>query len=142
MIQLPELYRQAEALQIPVCHLPLPSIQSVSYMDEEGRCYIGLDLPRRHTETELRVRLAHELGHCRTGSFYNIHSPCDVRRFHENRADKDAIVRLIPVEELDEAVAEGLSPWELAERFGVDLPFLQKALCWYVHGNLATELYF
>ena len=143
MLPLIDLYRQAEELNIPVCHLPLPETGSLSVMDGEGRCAIGLDLPSRHTETELRVRLAHELGHCVTGSFYNRHSPADLRRLHENRADRDAIRRLIPVEALDEAVAAGITDqWDLAEHFGVDLPCLQKALCLYVHGNLAAELYF
>ena len=143
MPQLVELYRQAERLDIPVYHLPLTQLQSLSYMDPDGRCYIGLDLPRRHSEAELREHLAHELGHCCTGSFYNRYSPCDLRRAHENRADKDAVLRLIPVDELDQAIADGITEqWELAEHFGVGVPFLQKALCWYTYGNLATELYF
>ena len=143
MKQLSELYRSAEQLNNPVIHLPLPKTGSVSCMDRDGNCAIGLDLPHRRTRCELRVRLAHELGHCVTGSFYNRWSPCDLRKLHENRADRYAIRTLIPAEELSEAVAEGCTEqWELAERFGVDLPFLQKALCLYVHGNLAPELYF
>ena len=64
-------------------------------------------------------------------------------RRHENRADKWAIQKLIPVSELDDAVAEGCTElWELAERFGVTESFMRKAVCYYVHGNLATELYF
>ena len=143
MKELTDLYRKAEQLNIPIYHLPLPKTGSVSIMDETGRCSIGMDLPRRRSQTEQRVRLAHELGHCVTGSFYNRFSGCDERRRHENRADKYAIEELIPVAELDEAVAEGCTEqWELAERFGVDEDFLRKALCWYVHGNLAEELYF
>ena len=53
------------------------------------------------------------------------------------------IRKLIPVEALDRAVAEGICErWELAEHFGVDQPFLEKALALYIHGNLAAELYF
>ena len=142
MTELSTLYRRAEELNIPVLHFPLPLTGSVSCMDGTGNCAIGLDLPHRRSRNELRVRLAHELGHCVTGSFYNRCSPWDVRRLHENRADKYAIQELIPVEELDAAIAEGLDRWELADRFGVDQPFLQKALCLYTHGNLATELYY
>ena len=143
MTELVSLYRKAEQLNIPIYHLPLPQTGSMSVMDEGGRCAIGMDLPSRHTETEQRVRLAHELGHCVTGSFYNRYSPCDVRKLHENRADKYAIETLIPVEALDAAIAGGVTErCELAEYFGVDEAFLKKALCWYVHGNLAAELYF
>jgi len=50
---------------------------------------------------------------------------------------------LIPVDDLDDAVAQGCTEvWELAERFGVTEDFVRKAVCYYVHGNLATELYF
>ena len=143
MTELSALYRHAEQLNIPVFHLPLPQTGSVSMMDEQGRCAIGLDLPHRRTRTERRVRLAHELGHCATGSFYNRWSPADVRRLHENRADKYAVRLLISPADLDEAVAEGFTePWELAEHFGVDEAFLKKAVCLYTYGNLAAELYF
>ena len=143
MTELSALYRHAEELNIPVFHRSLPVNGSLSVMEEDGSCAICLDLPHRRTRKELRVRLAHELGHCATGSFYNRYSPCDVRRLHENRADRWAVGELITVEDLDEAVAGGLTePWELAEHFGVDVPFLQKAVSLYVHGNLAAELYF
>ena len=143
MTELSTLYERAEQLNIPVYHRSLPRTGSVSIQDEDGNCSIGLDLPNRRSRNELRVRLAHELGHCVTGSFYNRWSRYDVRQRHENRADKYAIRTLIPMEALDEAVAEGLSErWELAERFGVDQLFLEKALCLYIHGNLAAELYF
>jgi len=90
-----------------------------------------------------RVHLSHELGHCATGSFYSIHTKVDSRRRHENRADKWAVQKLIPVEALDDAIASGCTElWELAERFGVTESFIKKAVCLYVHGNLATELYF
>lgn len=143
MTELVDLYRRAERLRIPVYHFPLPKTGSMSVMDEAGNCAIGMDLPSRRTETELRVRLAHELGHCVTGSFYNRWSPCDVRKFHENRADRWAVNELIPVDDLDEAVAAGYTePWELADYFGVDEAFLKKAVCLYTYGNLASELYF
>ena len=143
MTELSTLYRRAEELNIPVFHRSLPVTGSVSVMDEAGRCCVGLDLPHRRTRRELRVRLAHELGHCATGSFYNRFSPCDLRQRSENRADRWAVETLIPVEALDEAVAAGLTePWELADRFGVDIPFLQKAVSLYVHGILASDLYF
>ena len=44
---------------------------------------------------------------------------------------------------LDDAIASGHTDlWDLADYFGVTESFLKKALCLYVHGNLATELYF
>lgn len=82
-------------------------------------------------------------GKCATGSFYSIHTAIDSRQRHENKADKWAVKHLIPVENLDAAIASGCTEiWELAEYFGVTEQFVQKAVCYYVHRNLATELYF
>jgi Zn-dependent peptidase ImmA (M78 family) len=143
MTKLSTLYRRAEELNIPVLFLDLPRIGSVSVMDEDGNCAIGMDYPHRRSKAEQRVRLAHELGHCVTGSFYNRYSPWDLRRAHENRADKYAVTELISPEDLDEAVAQGHTElWDLADFFGVDEAFLKKAVCLYTYGNLAAELYF
>jgi len=143
MTALSTLYEIAEQQNIPVYHFPLQKVGSVSVMDAAGQCSIGLDLPHRRSRNELRVRLAHELGHCVTGSFYNRYSRADVRRLHENRADKYAVRVLISEAALNEAFAQGCTePWALAERFGVDEAFLKKAVCLYTHGNLATELYY
>ena len=89
------------------------------------------------------MKLAHEMGHCVTGSFYNSDAACDIRKRHEIRADKWAIKQLIPQEELQEAVAAGYSEiWDLAEYFDVPEDLMRKAICWYKHGNLYVEAYF
>lgn len=137
------LYDLAKQQNIEVIECPLPENGSLSVMDEAGNCYIGIDEAVLDGDALERVHLGHELGHCLTGSFYSIHTAVDSRQRHENRADKWAVKKLIPVDELDDAVADGCTEiWELAERFGVTEQFIRKALCYYVHGNLATELYF
>lgn len=90
-----------------------------------------------------KMKLGHELGYSVTGSFYNEYATCDVRRKHENRADKWAINEFVSEQELDEAIADGHTEmWDLADYFHVTEDFMKKAVCWYTHGNLATELYF
>lgn len=137
------LYDLAKQQNIEVLPFTMPDNGSMSVMLEDGACYIGMDDGVRDSGVQERVHLGHELGHCITGSFYNIYAAIDCRQRHENRADKWAITQLIPVDDLDEAVAEGYTElWELADRFGVTEEFVKKAVCYYVHGNLATELYF
>lgn len=137
------LYELASQQNIEVLSYPMPDNGSMSVMTDRGICYIGMDDGIRDGGSRERVHLAHELGHCVTGSFYNFHAAVDCRQRHENRADKWAIGKLVPVEALDDAVASGCTElWALAERFGVSEAFMKKAVCYYVHGNLATELYF
>jgi len=143
MKALGSLYDYAKEHNIPILPFPLPKTHSMSVMDDRGNCFIGMDVGVTDGAALERVHLSHELGHCVTGSFYNIHAAVDCRRRHENRADKWAVEQLITVEDLDDAIAEGCTEvWELAERFDVTEDFIRKAVCYYVHGNLATELYF
>lgn len=138
-----ELYSEAQKSDIPIILLGIPKTGSMCIQAESGRCYIGMDYGILPDEAARRVHLAHELGHCKTGAFYNRWAAQDIRQKHEHRADKWAIEKVIPVNELDDAVAEGHTElWDLADYFGVTEDFMRKAVCWYTYGNLATELYF
>lgn len=138
-----ELYQIADDHNVPVIYLDIPENGSLCILSEQQRCYIGMDCNVLEDEASERVHLGHELGHCRTGSFYNRWASRDVRQKHENRADKWAIKKLVPKDELDRAVADGCTDlYSLADHFCVTVPFIKKAVCWYTHGNLATDLYF
>ena len=142
-MELRTLYEYAEKQNIAVLQFPMRNNGSMSVMTDDGTCYIGIDDSIRDGGVQERVHLGHELGHCATGSFYSIHTAVDSRQRHENKADKWAVKKLVPVSALDAAVANGCTEiWELAEHFGVTEDFIRKAVCYYVHGNLATELYF
>lgn len=142
MKSLGSLYRFAEKKNITIMNYALPQTKSVA-LDTELGYYIGLDLTQMRDTASHRVQLAHELGHCVTGSFYSRYTAVDCRARHELRATKNAIRRLIPVAELDDAVSKGCTElWELAEYFGVTEDFMRQAVCLYTHGNLNTELYF
>ena len=137
------LYDLAEQENIEVIPFPMGINESMSVMDADGSCYIGMDESVKKCSTQERVHLIHEIGHCVTGSFYNRYATVDCRQRHENRADKWAVQQLIPASELDIAIAEGCTElWELAERFDVTEDFMRKAVCYHVHGNVAAELYF
>lgn len=143
MVPIPELYRTAQQEHIDILRYPMEQNGSMSVMLSGGDCFVGMDDSVLDGGVQERVHLSHELGHCVTGSFYNIYAAADLRQRHENRADKWAIRKLIPVELLDDAIAGGCTElWELADRFGVTEEFMRKAICYYVHGNTAAELYF
>ena len=139
MTKLFRIAREA-GIRVEYCHLPLND--SISAPDRDGD-FVLLDYSLIGAGPTERVHLAHEIGHCTTGSFYNRHTPFDIRQKHENRADRWAIAQILTGEELDAAVAAGYTEfWQLAEYFGVTEDFMKKAVCYYTHGNLATELYF
>ena len=143
MKKLSELYQLAEKNQISVDLFSLKHGEAMSFMDTDGSCYIALDPAQIHTQADERTKLAHELGHCTTGAFYNQYSPYDCRQRHENTADKWAVRTLVPEDALVDAVAEGrYTPWELAEYFGISEALMKKAMCLYTHGNLVVDLYF
>lgn len=143
MYPVPALYDLALQKNIEIMAYPMEENGSMSIMLDNGQCFIGIDESVLDGGVEERCHIGHELGHCLTGSFYNRYTQFDIRQRHENRADKWAIREMIPVEALDEAIADGCCEiWELADRFGVTEPFIKKAICLYVHGNVASELYF
>lgn len=142
MIKTDILYQIAEKHNIPVIHLDIPECGSMCIQTEGNACYIGIDSRVAACAVDHRVHMAHELGHCETGAFYNRRASCDIRQKHENTADKWAIAKLVPREELDQAVKDGHTElWDLAECFGVTEDFMRKAVCLYKNGNLAVEAY-
>lgn len=137
-----DLYLRAEQQNTEVLTFALGRTGSMSVLDS-GTCFIGMDESVQDGGPEEIVHLAHELGHCITGSFYNRYSPHDLRQKHERKADKWAIREVIPEQELREAVDAGFTePWDLADLFDVTIPFMMKAMCYYKHGHMDTELCF
>lgn len=125
MKNLLELHSEAEQSGVSVTFCHLPACGSLAL-----KGHIGLDTSLSNMEE--RVHLAHEIGHCETGSFYNRYSPFDIRQKHEYRANKWAIKKLIPKDELEEAVRQGYTEvWELADHFGVTEDFMAQTIDFY-----------
>jgi len=121
---LDELYDRAQQQGIEIDNFAMREIVSVSFPEN----WIAIDTRKIKTRAEEKVVLAHEIGHCETGSFYNIHSPFDLRERHEYKANKRSYQILIPHAELKAAVKKGLTEiWELAEYFDVPCEYMQKA---------------
>ena len=132
-----ELYELAEAEDVVIDEFPMRKRVSFSLMDLDGDCYIAIDPFRLDSAQAEKVVLAHELGHCETGSFYNRYAACDVRKRHENRADKWSFSKLVSKEELEEAVSAGFTEiWQLAEYFDVPCEYMAKACHWYKYHNM------
>ena len=131
-----ELFQTAETLGVEVFTGNIPETVSMSVPGA-----ICMDASLAYGGAMERVHCAHELGHCARAAFYSRGDPRWIRQRCENKADKWAIKKLVPKDELKRAVSQGYSePWQLAEYFDVTDDFMIKAVWFYQHGNLAMEI--
>ena len=112
-------------------------------MEVDGTYGVFMDFDNIQSSKEEAAIVAHEGGHASTGATHKVCSPIDLVEKHEYKAWKWAVKNYITEDELDDAVANGHTDiYSLAEYFGVTEDFMRKAVCWYTHGNLDTDLYF
>ena len=130
-----ELYRAAEDMGVEVFTGAIPETLSMSVPGA-----ICMDASLAYGGAVERVHFAHELGHCARGAFYARTDPPWIRRRNENKADRWAIKKLVPKDELMKAVASGYTePWQVAEYFDITEDFAVLAMWYYQHGNMAVE---
>lgn len=123
-----KLYKIAESKNITLDFYPMPKSVSAA-LEMGGKYFVAIDPMVLSSSALERVCLAHELGHCETGSTYNIYSPLDLRAKHENRANKWAVDILIGRKALENAIKKGYRDiCSLAEYFSVTEDFMKKAL--------------
>lgn len=128
---LSELYNYADRKNIKIECYDFKQIQCASVCVNDN-CYIAINPFNIETYADEKVKLAHEIGHCEAGSFYNKYSPLDIREKHEYAANKWSINKLIPKDELANAILNGYTEcWELAEIFEVTCEFMYKAMEFY-----------
>lgn len=134
------LYRTAEQNNIEVYSYDLNKCESLSVL-VDGTCAVAINPFALKSESDEKVKLAHELGHCETGAFYNCFSALDIRSKHEYTANKWAIKKLVPEDELKQAIKNGCeNRWQLSEYFGVTEDFMQKALDYYRERGILYEI--
>ena len=122
-----ELYDKADRNNIAVHYFHMNGIISMSLPN-----HIAIDVDAIENTAEEKIHLAHELGHCVRGAFYRQNSPYDLKSRHEYKADKWAVKKLVPFDELKEALEIGITErFELAEYFEVTEQFIEKALKMY-----------
>ena len=125
-MELNNLYNIAEDEEISVFFMPLPHSRGM-VLDRNNEFFIGVD--NKVSPFEEKVILAHELGHCMTGGGYPQDGDSLIRVRLEKKAHNWAIERLIPLNELKEAIKQGVEALScLADRFGVTEDFMQKAI--------------
>lgn len=123
-----DLYEIAEKNDITIVSAKCPKCKMISLLSPQGECYIGIDNKAIQNEKEERQYLAHDIGHCVRGAFYNPYSPFSLIEQQEYRADKQAVNYLVPKEKLQEAMIDGNTEiWQLCEYFDVDVKYIKLA---------------
>lgn len=116
----------AELAREDICVLDCPLRANRCLALANGRL-VGGDTRRFDTQAELRTALIHEDGHFASGAFYTAYSPYQLKAQAEHRADKAAVLKYLPYEELAARLRAGDTPAEAAEYFCVTEAFLRKA---------------
>lgn len=134
---LKSFYEFADKSNIPVIPFPLGDLEAMSYMDNKGRSYIGIDPERISSEQDEKMKLAHELGHAAQGAYYNRYAACDVWKKQENKADRWAFEHLVSKKEIHEAIKHGyVENWQLSELFDVPPETMARICHYYKYGNM------
>lgn len=72
--------------------------------------------------------VAHEYGHCVSGSTHKLNSKYDLVCRHEYRADRRAILDFLPIEQIKQAIKHGCKyKYEFAEFLNVPEQFIDRA---------------
>ncbi len=97
---------------------------------------IFIDKSYETKERELKEILMHEYGHCKTGTLYKFDTDKLTIERCERCADRTAIERYLPYEELCDAMKNGYREvYELAEHFEITEDFIKKALFHYTNNK-------
>lgn len=96
--------------------------------------HIAMDRRKFDSDTEYKCVLAHEIGHCETGTFYTVDTGTKEKDLCEYRANRAAAEMLVPLSELRKAMHKGiLFANTLARMFDVTVEFAELALELFEH---------
>lgn len=128
-----DLLKYADKNNYQVLFHKTNEIRSFS-MELQQKLYINLDETQFESEIEKRVCLAHEIGHCISGTTYTLNHSKLYRGSAEYKADYRAAQLLMPIEKLKECIMNGITDkYDLAEFFNIPDYFVDRSL--YIYNN-------
>lgn len=123
-----EIYQDCNKNGIDIDYYPMKRAKALAFPDG----WIVVDVDKIENSVEEKEVIAHEEAHIVGGYFYNVYSNCDIKSRQERKAFVATIKKLVPLNELKEAVRCGITEhWELAEYFDVSDKFMLKAMEYY-----------
>lgn len=131
-MDLKHIYNKIEENNIKVFPFGIDGIKAVS-IETEGKYGVFLNKEEISDLDEEFCVLAHEYGHCKSGSTHKLYSPYDLISRHEYQADRQAILEFLPVDRIKKAVDDGMvSIYEISEYLDIPEKFVAKAIKHYM----------
>lgn len=133
-----QLYCLAAEHNIEIDDFPMKELRALSVAGG----WIAIDRRKFNSDTEYKCTLAHEIGHCETGSFYNLYTSVSIKELNEHQANRYAAELLVPFQQLLHAMhVRGIAiSRTLARMFDVTLEFINMVLDLYEQ-ELASPAY-
>lgn len=130
-MEMSDLYALAASHNHEVVRIALKESPALTIEDSKHLCHIALSTGL--SSSGEKTCLAHELGHCEYGGFYNYHSPFELQSRCEAKANRWAYLSVLPLDEIKDALHSGIENiWELADHFGVTPDFMKSCIKFYV----------
>lgn len=97
---------------------------------EANKAYgIIIDQTQLKGQNDEFMALAHEYGHCESGTTHKLYSDFQLIGQHENRANRTAVYEFLPVEKIKDAFKHKyFEYWEIAEYLDMPEPFIIMAI--------------
>jgi Zn-dependent peptidase ImmA (M78 family) len=126
-----KLYEKIHGEGIDIFSYNIPTTKAV-VIEMNNKYGIFIDHTKIKDKEEEFCVLAHEYGHCTTGSTHKINSSLDTISRHEFRADKRAILEFCPLEKIKKAIQDGCkNKYEIAKYLQLPEQFIEKAIYHY-----------
>lgn len=125
---LEEIYKKIDAEEIELFGYNMASCNAatIEINDNYG---IFIDENKLETKEDEFLALAHEYGHCKSGTTHKLYSPYQLIEQHENKANRAAVHEFLPIELIFDAFEHNyFAYWEIAEYLEMPEPFVIMAI--------------
>lgn len=127
-----ELYDIADSKHILIYDFHLPTNEAMSLLTGNDTYVVGIDSKKIDGTADKKHKLAHEIAHCETGSFYRRQCKFETIERCEARALRWEISHLVTEEDLHRSIEEGYTEsWQIAEYLDVPEQLVKDAYHYY-----------
>lgn len=127
-MDLKSVYDKIENNNIKVFKFGISEIKAVT-IETDGIYGVFLNHKEIKDSNEEFCVLAHEYGHCASGSTHKLNSNLDIISQHEYRANRRAILDFLPVDRIKSAIQNGCQTlYEISEFVDMPEDFVSKAI--------------